>query len=399
VSRRPLTNPSDRKLRIGVAGLGRAFSVMLPTFAADPRVALVAAADPREEARRRFAVDFAGKAYARVEDLCADPAVDLVYVATPHQLHAAHAVRAAEHGKHLLVEKPLALTLEDCDAIIAAARRAGVHLVVGHSHSFDAPILRLRALIASGAFGPVRMITAINYTDYLYRPRRPEELDTAQGGGAVFNQAAHQIDIVRLIGGRRVATVRAATGAWDNARPTEGAYAALLTFTDGAFASLAYNGYGRFDSDEFSNWIGEMGQAKSPYAGTAHPRFASAAEEIAYKAARNYGGADYRSPAAGTAHQHFGTVIVSCAEADLQPLPTGVMIYQNGTARMEALAPPAVPRAEVIDEVYRAVIDGEPPLHDGPWAAATVEVLLAMLRSAREGREIALTRQVGLATT
>ena len=45
------------------------------------------------------------------------------------------------------------------------------------------------------------MITALNYTDFLYRPRRPEELDTAQGGGAVFNQAAHQVDIVRLLGG------------------------------------------------------------------------------------------------------------------------------------------------------------------------------------------------------
>ena len=83
-----------------------------------------------------------------------------------------------------------------------AARRAGVHLVVGHSHSFDAPVRRLRELIASGEFGAVRMINAINYTDYLYRPRRPEELDTAQGGGAVFNQAAHQVDMVRLIARR-----------------------------------------------------------------------------------------------------------------------------------------------------------------------------------------------------
>src|SRR5262249_50730071 len=299
-----------RKLRIGVAGLGRAFSVMVPTFAADPRVALVAAADPRAEARERFTADFGGTAYARVEDLCADPAVEFVYVATPHQFHAAHAVLAAQHGKHLLVEKPLALTLDDCDAIVAAANRAGVRLVVGHSHSFDAPILRLRALINGGAFGPVRMITAFNYTDYLYRPRPPEELDTAQGGGAVFNQAAHQVDIVRLIGGGRAASVRAAIGAWDDARPTEGAYAALLTFADGAFASLAYSGYGRFDSDEFDNWIGEMGQAKRPYAGAARPRFASGAEEAATKAARNYGGAAYRPPAAASAHQHFGTIIV-----------------------------------------------------------------------------------------
>jgi phthalate 4,5-cis-dihydrodiol dehydrogenase len=210
----------------------------------------------------------------------------------------------------------------------------------------------------------------------------------------VFNQAAHQVDVVRLIGGGRVASVRAATGAWDNARPTEGAYAALLTFADGAFASLAYSGYGRFDSDEFDNWIGEMGQAKQPYAGGPRRRFASRAEEVAYKAARNYGGADYRPPAAASTHQHFGTIIVSCAQADLRPFPAGVMVYQDGAARLEPLSPPAVPRAEVIDELYRAVVDGEPPLHDGPWATATVEVLLAIVRSGREGREIALTRQV-----
>jgi len=389
-----VTNSPDRKLRIGVAGLGRAFTAMLPTFAADPRVTLMAAADPRTEARTRFAADFAGKAYARVEELCADPAVEIVYVATPHQFHAAHGRLAAEHGKHLLIEKPLALTLEDCDVVIAAARRAGVHLVVGHSHSFDAPIQRLRTLIASGAFGPVHMITALNYTDYLYRPRRPEELDTARGGGAVFNQAAHQVDIVRLLGGGRVQSVRAATGAWDKARPTEGAYAALLTFADGAFASLAYNGYGRFDSDELSDWIGEMGHAKPAYAGTARVRFASAEEEVAFKASRNYGGVDYGPPSAATAHQHFGTVIVSCAEADLRPVPTGVMIYQKGAARLDPLPPPRVPRAEVIDEIYAAVVHDQPPLHDGPWAAATLEVLLAMLHSARDRQEIMLTRQV-----
>src|SRR5262249_38866266 len=135
---------------------------MLPTFMADPRVSLVAAADPRPDAPQRFAADFAGKPYARVEDLCAEPAVDIVYVATPHQFHAAHAMLAAKHGKHLLVEKPLALTLEDCDAVVAAARRAGVHLIVGHSHSFDAPILRLRGLIADAAFGPVPMVNELH---------------------------------------------------------------------------------------------------------------------------------------------------------------------------------------------------------------------------------------------
>lgn len=392
-----MSNATERKLRLGVAGLGRAFTVMLPTFARDRRIALVAAADSRAEARQLFSTDFSANAYETVAELCADPAVEAVYVATPHQYHARHAILAAEHGKHLLVEKPIALSLDECTAIIEAASRARVQLVVGHSHSFDAPIQRLRTLVKSGAFGAVRMINAINYTNYLYRPRRLEELDTALGGGAVFNQAAHQVDIVRLIGGGRATSVRAMTGAWDAARPTEGAYAALLTFEEGAFASITYNGYGNFDSDEFQGWIGEMGQKKEPYVRPSRPRFANVQEEAAFKNARSYGGPEYRPSAAqAPMHNHFGTLLVSCERADLRALPSGVMIYQHGVARLESLAPPAVPRAEVIDELYRAVVHGETPLHNGSWAMATLEVVLAILRSASEGHEVALTRQVGL---
>src|ERR1700728_4456170 len=102
-----LSQGTNRKLRIGVAGLGRAFTVMLPTFTRDRRVALVAGADARPEARARFAADFSVKSYETVEHLCADPAVEVVYVATPHQHHARQAVIAAGHGKHVLVEKPM----------------------------------------------------------------------------------------------------------------------------------------------------------------------------------------------------------------------------------------------------------------------------------------------------
>src|SRR4029079_4977461 len=202
-------------LRLGVAGLGRAFSVMLPTFARHPAVRLVPAADTRAEARKRFGDEFSAKAYDTVAALCADAAVDAVYGATPHQFHREHATQAAQAGKHLLIEKPMALTSEDCAAIVEAARRAGVHVVVGHSHSFDAPVQHLRKLIESGAFGRVRMINALNYTDYLYRPRRPEELDTSKGGGAIFNQAAHQVDMARLVAGTPVQSVRAVIGSWD----------------------------------------------------------------------------------------------------------------------------------------------------------------------------------------
>ena len=376
------------KLKLGVAGLGRAFAVMLPALVRDPRIALVAAADPRPEARAQFEADFQCKVYREVADLCADPNVDAVYVATPHQFHAAHAIAALSAGKHALVEKPMALSLDECRAMIAAAQKANKQLVVGHSHSFDAPIALTRKIIDRKTYGPVRMISSLDYTDFLYRPRRPEELETAAGGGVLFNQAAHQVDILRLLAGSPVKSVRAAAGAWDAARPTEGAYSALLTFADGAYASAVYSGYAHFDSDEFQGWIGEMGQKKdAELYGVA--RKSLKGDEVHLKNSRNYGGKEYRITAAA-AHQHFGLFVVSCDKADLRPMPNGVMIYGDGERRLERLPPPQVPRVEVIDELYGAAMQGRPPLHGGEWAMATLQVCLAMLESARQGREIAL---------
>lgn len=389
-----------QKIRLGVAGLGRAFTLMLPTLAADPRLQLMAAADPRREAREQFRADFDARVYDSVEALCRDDNVEAVYIATPHHLHARHVETAVACGKHVLVEKPMAISLAECASMIDAARRTGVHLVVGHSHSFNAPILKAHDIVSGGAFGRARMIHALNYTDYMYRPRRPEELDTAQGGGVVFSQGAHQIDIVRLLGGGRVRSVRATTGAWDVARPTEGAYAAFLSFEDGAFATVTYSGYAHFDSDEFCGWIGEMGMPKdrSRYgAARAALQATTTDEEAALKNARNYGGSGY-SPAGVTPqarlHQHFGTVIVSCDRADLRPTPEGVMIYEDTKAYLQPCAVPAVPRAEVIDELYAAVVGNIPPLHSGEWAMATMEACLGILESHRKQSEITMRYQI-----
>jgi phthalate 4,5-cis-dihydrodiol dehydrogenase len=391
---------SQRPLRIGVAGLGRAFTLMLPTFTADPRVRLVAAADARGEASARFATEFGARAHGSVEALCADPDVDVVYVATPHELHATHVAAAAARGKHVLVEKPMAVTMNECRSMNDAVARAGVRMVVGHSHSFDRPVARTREIIAGGSCGAVKMIHAQYFTDFLYRLRRPEELDTRRGGGVVFSQGAHQIDIVRLLGGGEVASVRAVTGSWDPARPTEGAYAALLTFANGAFASLTYSGYGHFDGDTLCGDISELGIRKDPGAyGAARARLATCAgaegEAIA-KAARTYGGPEQSAAPDGVSHQHFGLVVVSCERADLRPLPDGVMIFRDDKVEFEPLPNPRVPRAEVIDELYAAVRHGTLPLHDGRWGAATLEVCLAMLASARECRDVALHEQVAV---
>src|SRR5262249_48694884 len=92
-------------LRLGVIGLGGAFTLMLPTFAPHPLVKMVAASDPRPDARARFAAEFRAKVYEDARALCADPAVQAVYVASPHQFHVDHVKLAAAFGKHVLVEK------------------------------------------------------------------------------------------------------------------------------------------------------------------------------------------------------------------------------------------------------------------------------------------------------
>jgi phthalate 4,5-cis-dihydrodiol dehydrogenase len=381
---------ADRVLRIGVLGLSRGFVLMRPTFLADPRCRLVAAADPRSEARAAFQAEFAGPAYASAEELCGDPAVEIVYIASPHQMHVEQAIVAARQGKHVLVEKPMALSLADCRAMTEAAEASGVRLIVGPSHSYDPPIARTTDLIASGEHGALRMITALNFTDFLYRPRRPEELNSAQGGGVVFSQAAHQVDVVRRLAGAPVRSVRAQAGAWDPARPTEGAYQAFMTFQGGATAALSYSGYGRYDSDALMDWVGETGSHKNPddY-GAARRRLASAGEDE-LKRLRAYGSGPQPAGPSAPLHEHFGFVVASCERADLRPTAAGVEIYAADARHTIEIPRSASPRGEVIDELWSAVVEGAAPLHDGAWGAATLAVCLAILKSSAEAREVTL---------
>jgi len=388
-------------LKLGIIGLGRAFTLMLPTFASHPLIRMVAASDPRTDARERFAREFGGKVFEEAKALCAEPDVEAVYIASPHQFHVAHVKLAARYGKHVLVEKPMALTLVDGQEMIEVAAKANIKLLVGHSHSYDLPYLRAREMIRSGAYGRVRMINALNFTDFLYRPRRPEELDTRAGGGVVFSQATHQVDIVRLLSGSKAKSVRALTANWDASRPTEGAYAAQISFQDGSFASLTYSGYAHFDSDEFMGWWGELGQMREGEISYGRARQAlrnarTVAEEIEMKNRRAYGptGRDAFRAEGDLAHNHFGLVIVSCERADLRPLPHAIAVYGDEQRDVEELPSPEIPRAEVVDEFYDAVVFGKPALHSGEWGLATLEICLAILESAKSGREVELRHQI-----
>ncbi len=389
-------------MRLGIIGLGGAAKQMVPSFLSHPHVTITAAADPRAEARDAFATEFGARTHGTAEALCADPEVDAVYVATPHKMHRDHAALAARAGKHVIIEKPMALTLEECGDIIASAEANGVHLVVGHTHGFDAPIRKMRALIHEGVIGPVSMINSWNYGNFLYRPRRPEELRTDAGGGIIYNQVPHQVDVVRLLGGGMVRSVRSMAWQLDPARPTEGAHVTFLQFDNGSAASLVYSGYDYFDTDEFHHWIGELGEPRRPDRHAASrmalEAIAGTGSEVAAKVAGGFGG-DRRlavPPQDQWNHPHFGVTIVSGPDGDLRQSARGVTHYGKHGAVEHSLAPPRVfpDKTGVIDEMYDAFAGLRPPRHDGAWGRATMEVSEAILRSAREGREISLSFQV-----
>jgi phthalate 4,5-cis-dihydrodiol dehydrogenase len=390
-------------LRIGVIGLGRAGAGMLAAMASHPDIQVTAAADLHREHLDRFAEDFGGLTFTDAAALCASPDVDAVYVATPHEFHAEHVALAAARGKHVIVEKPMALTLEDCDRMIGAAEAAGVVLIVGHTASFNPGVQKMRQLVANGEVGPLAMISTTAYTDFLYRPRRPEELVTELGGGIMYNQVPHQVDAARFVAGGMARSVRAATWSLDPKRPTEGCYAAFLTFESGAVASLVYSGYDHLDSAEIAAVRGPKDADRYGATRRALQSVQTPQEEVALRVSTGYGG---ERPVAGEGRPRgesllqaeLGLFVVTCGEADLRLSTDGVVAYASDGMRV---IPPdpwrgVAGRGAVLDELYFAVTDGQPVVHSGHWAKATMEVCLAMLQSAREQREIQLSHQIPL---
>ncbi|MGA1206286.1 MAG: Gfo/Idh/MocA family protein [Litorivicinaceae bacterium] len=382
-------------VRLGVVGLGRGLMLTLPSLLADPRVRLVAGAAPRPVSREAFQAMTGGRTYSAFEDLCADPEVEAIYIATPHQLHADMAIQAAAAGKHVLVDKPLTIQEADGLAMIAACDAANVHLIVGPCHSFDAPVQMAEQIVRSGEFGAVRAIVAMNFTDFMYRPRRPEELQTEAGGGVLFSQGAHQLDIVRLLAGGLVTEVYASTGRWDPERPTESAFQTMLRFASGVTAQCTYSGYAHFDSDVWQDQINEIGMPKSESDYGRARRALSGldqAAEVAAKRTRTLGATEVPPPAPH--HEHFGPILVQLDRADLRITPLGVHVYGDFAAEFRPTPMEISPRSTVISALYDAVRADRPPVQTGRWGLATLAVCHAILESAERRRPVQPCHQV-----
>jgi phthalate 4,5-cis-dihydrodiol dehydrogenase len=379
--------------RLGIVGMGAAARQLLPAVEKHAGMRFVAMCDPVDEVRERAAARYGVRAVATIDELLALADVDAVYIATPTDLHAAHVVAAANAGKHVLCEKPMATTLAEAQQMIDSAERAGVVLTIGHSHSFDEPYRAMRELIAGGSLGRVQQLHNLYYSDWVYRPRRPDELDHTRGGGITYRQGAHQFDILRLLGGGMVRSVRAQTFDWDPQRPVIGAHSVFLTFESGAVATAIYNGYGAFTSSEITYGAGEIGYPYTAAPGAARRAMQSASHDDEARAKRSRAA----SPAEETLAPYqpfFGWTLVSCEQGDIRQSATGLYVYTAAGREELPLRLDRSTREPVIDEFVDAIRGIRSSLHDGRWGRANLEVCVATIESSRTGREITLAQQV-----
>lgn len=380
-------------IRMGIAGLGAAGRAFVPAIEAHAAFTLTAIADPSLAIRAEFGAMEGVATYPDLDAMLGDTALDAVCIATPTPLHAGQARAAFAAGKHVLLEKPMATCIADGQSLIEASARAGKVLLVGHSHSYDAPIARMRAIVESGELGEPRMANTWYFTDWVYRPRRAEELDIAQGGGVTFRQGAHQFDILRLLCGGRARTVRAKTFDLDPARSTVGAHVAFVDFVDGAAATAVYSGYGDLPGAELTFGIGEWGfpqDASKPRAPAQAP--ASPEEELRAKAER----AKSAIPASAPHPPFFGLTLLACERGGIRQTPEGLAIHTREGLTTVPVPVERSPRDLLLDEFHDAIAGVRAPVHDGRWALATLELCIAALESSRMAREVELVHQVAL---
>src|SRR5712692_573846 len=188
-----------KPLKMGMIGIGVGGAEMLLLMEVAPEIDLMSGADINPVTRQRFLERYPKtRVYDSAEALCKDPDVEAVWISSPNRFHAEHTILAAEHGKHVVVEKPMALSLQQAEEMVRAAEKNGVKLMAGHTRAYTHPIRAMRKIIQSGKLGKLCAINVIAYTDWMLRPRSAEEQDLAQGGGIPYRQGPHQIDTIRV---------------------------------------------------------------------------------------------------------------------------------------------------------------------------------------------------------
>jgi predicted dehydrogenase len=230
------------RLRTALVGCGKVGQIHAQALAGLDESNFVAVGDVEPERAAAFATRFEVRSYTDVATMIAESHVDVLCIATPHPLHAAAAIAAAGSGAHALVEKPLASSLADCDAMLEAARLHKTKLGVISQRRWYDPVLRMKTAIQEGKIGrPVLgSFTMYSWRDpayYLSDPWRGR-WDT-EGGGVLVNQSPHMLDLLTWLMADDVAE---ASGYWANLNhpcvEVEDSAVAILRFRRGGLGSI-----------------------------------------------------------------------------------------------------------------------------------------------------------------
>jgi predicted dehydrogenase len=232
-----------QRVRWGLIGCGDiARRRVAPALRDLPNCELVAVSRARADLAESFAVEFGARNwYGDWRQLLADEEVEAVYVATPVHLHAEQAIAAAEAGKHVLCEKPMAMGLAECDRMIAACEASGVRLGVAYYRHFYPVIGRIKALLSSGEIGRPVVAQANAFERFdpdRSHPRRWLIEKRLSGGGPMFDFGCHRIEVLIDLFGR-VEEVKSLVGNVVFEREVEDTASALLQFEGGPHVVLS----------------------------------------------------------------------------------------------------------------------------------------------------------------
>lgn len=368
------------KIRFGVIGCGSIGPTHIGAIAQMDEAEVVAVADTNGDKAQNVARKYdVARVYASDKDLLADAAVDAVCVCLPSGMHAGCAVRALEAGKHVVIEKPMDVSLDACDRLIAAEDATGKKLAVISQHRFDAATVLVKQAIDAGKLGRIVLADAtVKWwrTQAYYDSGDWRGTWAMDGGGALMNQGVHTVDLLQwLAGGVHSVFAHTLTGAHERIEVEDTAVAALQ-FKNGAVGTLtattaAWEGYPvRIDI------YGTEGTAIIE---------GDRLHTLKFKS-----GEEYRSEAAA-AHAlsvaRGGTASVKDEAATR--LSTG-----GGTISIGAAADPGAVWGDAhraqIEDFCRAIRNDTRPLIDGREGRKPLEIITGVYRSARTGLPVIL---------
>jgi len=252
----------DKKLRFGVVGAaGMVGECNVEAAHKCPYGLLVGLTDLNLDKAKLLADKFKAHAFRSFDEMVRSDLIDTVCIATPHPLHHDMAIAALRAGKHVLTEKPIAVTVQEADEMAAVAEETGRRLGVVFQQRFRNVILRAKEMISSGALGPIyrtNLVFSAYKADAYYRSAAWRGTWPGEGGGVLYNQAPHPIDVFLWLGGmpsKVLAWSRTLTHPID----VEDIASALLEYPSGAQGMLQCNVV-QVPNQNYMEFFGENGR-------------------------------------------------------------------------------------------------------------------------------------------